>query len=117
VLGYRNVLTAKWDRDRHLLARSADPRKLLPARPGGSWLRPNTWAHGTYLVLRQLEQDGHGFWRTLAEPPVQSRTARRRSLRADCVRGKLVGAGGRSGAPWSGAPERDESALAMEKRP
>ncbi|HYA50189.1 MAG TPA: hypothetical protein VEG33_03370, partial [Streptosporangiaceae bacterium] len=60
VLGYPNGYGQLTDRP--LLPRSGDPGRLLPPDPGGSGAA-DLGRNGTYLVLRQLEQDVEGFWR------------------------------------------------------
>ncbi|HEX5657141.1 MAG TPA: hypothetical protein VFX59_08090 [Polyangiales bacterium] len=60
--------------------------------------------NGSYLVLRQLEQDVFGFWKGLAQA-TESRAQR------DWLAAKLVGRWP-SGAPLSLAPERDRPDLA-----
>jgi Dyp-type peroxidase family len=107
VLGYPNeygLLT-----DRPLVERSADPRALLPTDPGGSG-RADLGMNGTYLVLRQLEQDVPGFWRFV------DRAARDGASSADPARrawlaAKLVGRWP-GGAPLVLAPDADDPALA-----
>jgi deferrochelatase/peroxidase EfeB len=62
---------------RPLLAEADDPRRLLPpARddPG----RRDLGGNGTYLVLRELEQDVSGFWRFLDAQASGDAQARRR---------------------------------------
>jgi hypothetical protein len=108
VLGYRNgsALT-----DRPLLPRSADPRKLLPPDPGGSG-QADLGRNGTYLVLRQLEQDVDGFWRYVAEATRRPDGSDDRGAQ-DALAAKLVGRW-RSGAPLVRAPDRDDPALAED---
>jgi Dyp-type peroxidase family len=106
VLGYRNGYGQLTDRP--LLPRSSDPGQLLPPDPGGSG-QADLGRNGTYLVLRQLEQDVEGFWRYVAEatrPPDGSgdRCAQ------EAFAAKLVGRW-RSGAPLVKAPDRDDPAL------
>jgi hypothetical protein len=95
--------------DRPLLPRSDDPGRLLPPDPGGSGAA-DLGRNGTYLVLRQLEQDVEGFWRYVGEatqrPDGSSDPGARAALAA-----KLVGRW-QSGAPLVEAPDRDDPALA-----
>ena len=84
VLGYRNGYRQLTDRP--LLPRSSDPGRLLPPDPGGSG-QADLGRNGTYLVLRQLEQDVEGFWRYVAEATRRpdgsdDRSARTRSPRS-----------------------------------
>ena len=106
VLGYKNnrgQLT-----DRPLLPASADPQRLLLPDPTGSG-QVDLGRNGSYLVLRQLEQDVDGFWRFLGQ-------ATRRPDGAD-DRGKQVALAAKmvgrwpSGAPLIKAPDRDAPAL------
>jgi Dyp-type peroxidase family len=109
VLGYRNGYGQLTDRP--LLPRALDPGRLLPPDPSGSG-RPDLGRNGTYLVLRQLEQDVDGFWRYIAEatrrPDGSDDPGAQNTLAA-----KLVGRW-RSGAPLVKAPDRDDPALAQD---
>ena len=96
VLGYRNEYGLYTDRP--LLDPQRDPRALLPRaeeRPDQADLGRN----GSYLVLRQLEQDVAGFWRWIAE-----------ATHGDAVEGELLAAAmvGRtkSGEPLAGCADR-----------
>jgi Dyp-type peroxidase family len=109
VLGYRNGYRQLTDRP--LLPRSADPRKLLPPDPGGSG-QADLGRNGTYLVLRQLEQDVDGFWRYVAEATRRPDGSDDRGAQ-DALAAKLVGRW-RSGAPLVRAPDRDDPALAED---
>lgn len=63
VLGYENeygLIT-----DRPLLDPGGDPARVLP-RAADAPDRPDLGRNGSYLVLRQLEQDVRGFWRFAA---------------------------------------------------
>ena len=109
VLGYPNGYGQLTDRP--LLPRSDDPRRLLPRDPGGSGAA-DLGRNGTYLVLRQLEQDVEGFWRYVGEatqrPDGSADPAARAALAA-----KLVGRW-ESGAPLVKAPDRDDPSLATD---
>jgi Dyp-type peroxidase family len=107
VLGYRNGYGQLTDRP--LLPRSADPRQLLPPDPGGS-SQADLGRNGTYLVLRQLEQDVDGFWNYAAEATRRPDGSGDRCAQ-DALAAKLVGRW-RSGAPLVKAPYRDDPALA-----
>jgi Dyp-type peroxidase family len=107
VLGYPNGYRQLTDRP--LLPRSADPGRLLPRVPGGSG-QADLGHNGTYLVLRQLEQDVDGFWRYVAEATRRSDGSDDRCAQ-DALAAKLVGRW-RSGAPLVKAPFRDDPALA-----
>ncbi len=109
VLGYRNGYRQLTDRP--LLPTSADPRQLLPSDPGGSG-QADLGRNGTYLVLRQLEQDVDGFWRYVAEATRRPDGSDDRCAQ-DALAGKLVGRW-RSGAPLVKAPYRDDPALAED---
>ncbi len=107
VLGYQNGYGQLTDRP--LLPRSEDPGQLLPPDRGGSGAA-DLGRNGTYLVLRQLEQDVDGFWRYIAGatrwPDGSDDTGAQEALAA-----KLVGRW-RSGAPLVKAPYQDDPALA-----
>lgn len=106
VLGYENAYGQFTDRP--MLEPEADPQNLLPAAPDDPALR-DLGKNGSYLVFRQLRQDVHGFWNSLAEKapgmfpgdPVQSCVA---------LASKMVGRWP-SGAPLVNAPTADNPAL------
>jgi Dyp-type peroxidase family len=106
VLGYRNGYRQLTDRP--LLPRSSDRERLLPPDPGGSG-QADLGRNGTYLVLRQLEQDVDGFWRYVAEATRQPDGSDDRCAQ-DALAAKLVGRW-RSGAPLVKAPDRDDPSL------
>ncbi|MCU1690965.1 MAG: heme peroxidase [Frankiales bacterium] len=107
VLGYRNEYGQRTFRP--LLTLDADPDRLLPRAhdAGGA---PDLGRNGTYLVLRQLEQDVEGFWtwvdRASAGSDGTPDPARREQLAA-----KLVGRWP-SGAPVTLSPDTDDPSLA-----
>jgi Dyp-type peroxidase family len=109
VLGYRNGYGQLTDRP--LLPRSSDRERLLPPDPGGSG-QADLGRNGTYLVLRQLEQDVDGFWRYVAEATRRPDGSDDRRAQ-DALAAKLVGRW-RSGAPLVKAPYRDDPALAED---
>ena len=94
--------------DRPLLPASDDPGRLLLPDPAGTGAA-DLGRNGTYLVLRQLEQDVDGFWRFLDQVTRQSDgtadPGRRVALAA-----KMVGRWP-SGAPLIDTPDKDEPAL------
>jgi deferrochelatase/peroxidase EfeB len=109
VLGYPNAYGQLTDRP--LLPASDDPRHLLPRDPAGTGAA-DLGRNGTYLVLRQLEQDVDGFWQSM----------RRASQRPDgsaspgaevALAAKMVGRWP-SGAPLVEAPDRDDPALSQD---
>ena len=106
VLGYPNARSQLTDRP--LLPASADPGRLLLPDPAGSGLA-DLGRNGTYLVLRQLEQDVGGFWRFVDQltrhPDGTEDPGRRVALAA-----KMVGRWP-SGAPLIDAPDQDVPAL------
>jgi deferrochelatase/peroxidase EfeB len=63
VLGYDNEYG--FQTERPLLPAAADPSGVLPRGPAGDG-RCDLGRNGTYLVLRQLDQDVYGFWRFLS---------------------------------------------------
>jgi Dyp-type peroxidase family len=88
------------------LPAALDPDGLLPqgAASGSNAPWRDLGANGSYLVVRQLEQDVQGFWRAL---DARSSDATER----DRLAAKLVGRW-RSGAPLVLSPERDRPELA-----
>lgn len=103
VLGYANeygLLT-----DRPLVEAATDPRNLLPADSAGSADR-DLGRNGSYLVVRQLEQDVRGFWRFMEERAGSGAESGPIGLAAKMV-GRWPG-----GAPLALAPGADEAALA-----
>ncbi len=109
VLGYPNARGQLTDRP--LLPSSDDPGRLLLPDPAGSG-QVDLGRNGTYLVLRQLEQDVDGFWRYLGQvtrrPDGTEDPAGRVTLAA-----KMVGRWP-SGAPLAEAPGRDVPALSLD---
>src|SRR5579859_1076037 len=106
VLGYPNAYGQFTDRP--LLPPSADPGRLLPADPAGSGAA-DLGRNGSYLVLRQLEQDVGGFWhyaRQAARRPDGAADAER----AVALAAKMVGRWP-SGAPLVKTPDRDDPRL------
>jgi Dyp-type peroxidase family len=97
--------------DRPLLPRSDDPRHLLPADPAGTGAA-DLGRNGTYLVLRQLEQDVDGFWRYLGEVTRQPDGSDDAGARV-ALAAKMVGRWP-SGAPLVKAPDRDTPALSAD---
>ena len=106
ILGYPNARGQLTDRP--LLPSADDPRRLLLPDPAGSG-QVDLGRNGTYLVLRQLEQDVAGFWRYLGQatrrPDGSEDPGGRIALAA-----KMVGRWP-SGAPLVDAPRRDNPAL------
>lgn len=107
VLGYKNeygLLT-----DRPLVPAATDAGRILPRDAAGSDAR-DLGRNGTYLVVRQLEQDVAGFWRCLdgitRAPDGTSRPTERTKLAAKMV-GRWPG-----GAPLATSPDRDDPAQA-----
>ncbi len=64
VLGYPNEYSLLTDRP--LLEAGQDTAGLLPRAPDAPE-RPDLGRNGSYLVLRQLDQDVRGFWRFVGE--------------------------------------------------
>jgi Dyp-type peroxidase family len=102
VLGYPNARGQLTERP--LLPASGDPARLLLPDPAGSG-QADLGRNGTYLVLRQLEQDVDGFWQFLDQACGPGAPHKRDALAA-----KMVGRWP-SGAPLIDAPVRDEPAL------
>jgi Dyp-type peroxidase family len=107
VLGYRDEygLYAL----RPMVAPQDDPAGKLPADAAGT-ADHDLGRNGSYLVLRQLEQDVHGFWRYVDE------AAREHGRRAGAearleLASKLVGRWP-GGAPLVLSPHADDPALA-----
>jgi Dyp-type peroxidase family len=109
VLGYQNGYRQLTDRP--LLPRSADPEQLLRPDRGGSG-RADLGCNGTYLVLRQLEQDVDGFWRYVAQATRRPDGSDDRCAQ-EALAAKLVGRWP-SGAPLVKAPYRDDPTLVQD---
>lgn len=95
VLGYPNeygLLT-----DRPLLPTAADPGAVLPVDAGTG--RPDLGRNGTYLVVRQMQQDVPGFWRFVREKAGDGDPT--------ALAAKMVGRWP-SGAPLVDAPDADD---------
>ncbi len=107
LLGYRNGYRQLTDRP--LLPLSSDPEQLLPRDPGGTD-RADLGRNGTYLVLRQLEQDVGGFWRYVAAVTRRPDGSDSREAQ-DAFAAKMMGRW-RSGAPLVQAAHQDNPALA-----
>ena len=109
VLGYPNARGQLTDRP--LLPAADDPGRLLLPDPAGSG-SADLGRNGTYLVLRQLEQDVDGFWRFVGQltrqPDGTEDPGRRVALAA-----KMVGRWP-SGAPLIDAPDQDVPTLGDE---
>lgn len=99
VLGHRNAYGGLTDRP--LLPAAADPDGLLPKAPGSGL--PDLGCDGSYLVVRQLEQDVAAF-RDYLEHAAGPRGA-------DALAARMVGRWP-SGAPLVAAPGGDDPALA-----
>jgi Dyp-type peroxidase family len=109
VLGYPNGYGQLTDRP--LLPRAEDPGQLLPPDQAGSGAA-DLGRNGSYLVLRQLDQDVGGFWRYLTE--VTRRPDGSDDLAArDLLAAKLVGRWP-SGAPLVKAPDQDNPGLGQD---
>jgi len=106
VLGYRNEYGLYTDRPR--LAPTDDSGDLLPADPADP-SRRDLGRNGTYLVVRHLEQDVHGFWRYLDAVTRGSDGTPNADARAR-LGAKLVGRWP-SGAPLVLSPDRDDDRL------
>jgi deferrochelatase/peroxidase EfeB len=101
LLGYPNEYGAYTDRP--LLDRARDPAALLP-RAEDAADKADLGRNGSYLVIRQLQQDVEGFWRFI-DSQAQGDAALRKSLAEAMVgrtaRGRAAGgAGGRRPAQW-----------------
>ena len=103
VLGYANeygLLT-----DRPLVPAASDPRNILPSDAAGS-ANKDLGRNGSYLVLRQLEQDVPGFWKFIHGRAGGGADEQNTALAAKMV-GRWPG-----GAPLALAPQADDAALA-----
>lgn len=96
VLGYPNEYGGYTDRP--LLDPARDPGKLL-TRAEDSPAHADLGRNGSYLVLRQLEQDVTGFWRWLDEAALGDATGR--ELLAAAMVGRT-----RAGEPLAGCADR-----------
>lgn len=101
VLGYHNEYGQLTDRP--VVPAGDDPKGLLARDDHG---RADLGRNGTYLVVRQLEQDVTGFWRAIEDrsrrPDGTVDAGQREHLAAKVV-GRWT-----SGAPLVLAPERDD---------
>ena len=106
VLGYPNARGQLTDRP--LLPWSDDPGRLLLPDSAGSG-SADLGRNGTYLVLRQLEQDVDGFWRFADQATRRPDGTEDPGQRA-AFAAKMVGRWP-SGAPLIEAPDHDDPAL------
>jgi Dyp-type peroxidase family len=104
VLGYENEYGQLTERP--MVDSADDPDGLLPRSADG---RADLGRNGTYLVLRQLEQDVDDFWRFVDEHGRLPDGTADRGLR-DRLAAKIVGRWP-SGAPLVLAPDRDRPDL------
>jgi Dyp-type peroxidase family len=105
VLGYRNEYGQLTERPS--VPATEDPKGYLARDDDGS---ADLGRNGTYLVLRQIEQDVAGFWRYLEdESRLPDGTVDR--WRRDYLAAKVVGRW-TSGAPLVLAPDEDDPAAA-----
>jgi len=103
VLGYRNEYGQLTERPS--VPAAADPKGYLARDDDGS---ADLGRNGTYLVLRQIEQDVAGFWRYLEdESRLPDGTVDR--WRRDHLAAKIVGRWA-SGTPLVLAPDEDDPA-------
>lgn len=108
VLGYPNAYGELTDRP--LLPASEDPRRLLLPDPAGTGA-VDLGRNGTYLVIRQLEQDVDAFWRYAGQASGQPDGAR--SPRARALAAKMVGRWP-SGAPLVKSPDHDDRRFSQD---
>jgi Dyp-type peroxidase family len=106
VLGYPNARGQLTDRP--LLPASDDPTRLLLPDPAGSGT-VDFGRNGSYLVLRQLEQDVDGFWRFLDAATRRADGSGNPGHRT-ALAAKMIGRWP-SGAPLVKAPDQDIPAL------
>ena len=109
ILGYPNGYGQLTDRP--LLPRAEDPGQLLPPDQAGSGAA-DLGRNGSYLVLRQLDQDVGGFWRYLTEATRRPDGSDDLAAR-DLLAAKLVGRWP-SGAPLVKAPDQDNPGLGLD---
>ena len=107
VLGYRNEYGLYTDRP--LLDPQHDPQALL-ARAEDQPDKADLGRNGSYLVLRQLEQDVAGFWRWI-DQATQGDAAERELLAAAMV-GRT-----RSGEPLAGCADRELNGFDFDADP
>jgi Dyp-type peroxidase family len=105
VLGYPNEYGLYTDRP--MVPASADPRLLLPSAPDG---RGDLGRNGSYLVLRQLEQDVRGFWRFL-DSVTRGTAGTSSPQERTWLAAKIVGRWP-NGAPLAVSPDHDDPDLA-----
>jgi Dyp-type peroxidase family len=90
---------------------SSDPHGVLAPDPSNG-SHHDLGRNGSYLVLRQLEQDVRAFWR-FADDAARSEDGRNDPVSRVRIAAKLVGRWP-SGAPLVLAPDADDPALAQE---
>lgn len=103
ILGYVNEYGRYTDRP--LLAPAADPRGMLPKDPAGSG-SADLGRNGSYLVMRQLEQDVRAFWQWADEATRDEHGAPDPAARVHLA-AKLIGRWP-SGTPTTLAPDQDD---------
>ncbi len=107
VLGYPNAYGELADRP--LLPAFEDPWRLLPPDPAGT-AAVDLGRNGTYLAIRQLEQDVDAFWQYVGQASGQPDGAR--SPRARALAAKMVGRW--PSAPLVKSPDRDDRRLSQD---
>jgi len=100
ILGYPNEYFAQLTASPHLRAPDTDPKAILPSGDLGR--------NGTYLVVRQMEQDVAGFWQM-----IRARCAHRNSTpdpaAEEAFAARIVGRW-RDGTPIAVSPRHDGAA-------
>ena len=111
ILGYENAYDVL-PFSPHLPER-LDPSGLLQPVDGLPGFK-DLGRNGTYLVIRKLEQDVAAFKDFLCAKAVDPTTGQPDPTRADWLAAKLMGRWPKSGAPVTGAPDQDDSALGQD---
>ena len=86
---------------------SRDPGKLLPRGSDG---RADFGRNGSYMVLRQLQQDVRGFWKLVATASSSLQDQGQAQATPEWVAAKLVGRWRTSGTPLAIAHDHDTGA-------
>lgn len=107
VLGYVNEYSQRTERP--LLPAEADPQGVLPRDPDGSGAA-DLGRNGSYLVVRQLEQDVAGFEAFLDAAATTEGVVD--AHRRERLAAKLVGRWRSGGAPLALSPHDDDQAYA-----
>jgi len=105
ILGYNNIYGQLPDSPCVLSV--GDPLNLLPAKENSAGVK-DFGKNGSYLVVRQMSQDVHGFWNFLKTHSKEAGASV--EDKAICLGAKMVGRWP-SGAPLVLSPDKDDPSL------